>query len=262
MINENTTEINDAQTEEIEIEAGFGGGHHRNDAHRGNVNHGGHKHHEGCGNHEGHKHHAGHGIHRGHSHHEGHGNHGGCAEHGNHGCGSADMQNQDGDESNNLSRLFQKCTHLMQHRKGHMQGRGQILITLLKQGELTQRELMDDADVRSSSISELMGKMESDGLISREKDENDKRNLRIALTEKGQAEAQAQLESRRQSSRDLFQTLNEEEKGQLENILGKLLDSWKQDGMHEGRGRCCKGHHKKHGEMQDEATSLTESTDV
>ena len=252
MNNENTTEINDAQTEEkstqgicplcpkqcrmnqpgcgkgrayaqiqgVEIVAGFGGGH---------------KHHEGCGNHEGHKHHAGHGIHRGHSHHEGHGNHG---------CGSADMQPQDGDGSNNLSRLFQKCTHLAQHRKGHMHGRGHILITLLKQGELTQRELMDDADVRSSSISELMGKMEADGLISREKDENDKRNLRISLTEKGRAEAQAQLESRKQSSRDLFQTLNEEEKAQLENILGKLLDSWKQDGMHEGRGRCCKGQHR------------------
>lgn len=96
---------------------------------------------------------------------------------------------------------------------------------------MTQRDLMVISDVRSSSISELLGKMEADGLIIREKDEQDKRNLRIILTEQGMAEAQAQLESRRQSSRDLFSALDEEEKQQLEKILGKVMESWKETGM-------------------------------
>ncbi len=205
--------------------------------------------HGGCGNHAGHAMHGTHGHHDIHGKsgkHAGYKSHEYCPHHGDAEGNSGERLFREGNPVNNLMHLFQKCTHLVQHRKVNMQGRGHIMVTLLKQGVMTQRDLMHNTDVRSSSISELLGKMEADGWVTREKDEADKRNLRILLTEKGMVEAQTQLESQKQSTQELFNVLDEQEKQQLETILGKLLDSWKEDGMFDGRGRGCRGIHKGH----------------
>lgn len=141
-----------------------------------------------------------------------------------------------------LMHLFKVCTHILHHRKGHHQlGQSRILAILLKKGAITQRELLDFTETRSSSMSELLGKMETTGYISREKCIDDKRNITVSLTESGMMAAKDLEKNREQSTKELFSSLDDNEKNQLENILTKLISSWKED---DSRGNDDKFHHK------------------
>ena len=63
-------------------------------------------------------------------------------------------------------------------------------MTLLKQGNMTQRELQGILEIKSASLSEILAKIESEGFIQRVKSDVDKRQISLILTEEGRAEAQ------------------------------------------------------------------------
>ena len=90
----------------------------------------------------------------------------------------------------------------------------------LADGSLSQRELTELMDVQPGSLSELLGKMEARGLISRIRSEEDHRRVTVSLTDAGRAKAAEH------GSRDLFAALEEDEKEQLKALLAKLTADW------------------------------------
>lgn len=159
-------------------------------------------------------------------------------------------------EMKNMGLLFQ-CAHILHHRRGRKQhGQGKILQILSTKGSITQRELLDDAGTRSASLSELLGKMEANGYITREQNTDDKRNVDITITDAGREAAEALKQEREETARKLFESLSEEENEQLNTILTKLLATWKQDAEISGdknKGKCCGKHgHGGHGHHHGE----------
>jgi DNA-binding MarR family transcriptional regulator len=142
---------------------------------------------------------------------------------GNHGH---DTENLTGDDR--LLALFYGCAHQLHHRKGNSQaqGQGRILAILAQHESLTQRELLDMTNIRSASLSELLGKVESSGYITREKNAADHRNVDIRLTEAGKQVAQGLPHQRATMAQELFLALSTNEREQLADILEKLLASW------------------------------------
>lgn len=154
-------------------------------------------------------------------------------------------------EMKNMGLLFQ-CAHILHHRRGRKQhGQGKILQILSTKDSITQRELLDDAGTRSASLSELLGKMEASGFITRQQNTDDKRNVDIAITDAGREAAEALKQEREETARKLFDSLSEEENEQLNTILTKLLATWKQDVEISGdkdKEKCCSKHgHGGHG---------------
>lgn len=154
-------------------------------------------------------------------------------------------------EMDNMGLLFQ-CAHILHHRRGRKQhGQGKILQILSSKGSITQRDLLDAAGTRSASLSELLGKMEANGYITREQNADDKRNVDISITASGREAAEALQKEREETAGKLFESLNEEENEQLNGILSKLLNAWKQDDEISGdkdKKRCCGKHgHGGHG---------------
>ena len=123
--------------------------------------------------------------------------------------------------------MLGKCGVILKNEHCGHHGRGRILKVLLEKGTITQSELQDIIDIRSGSLSEILSKMEDKELIAREKDENDKRKVRIAITEKGKEAILLKEEEHKNKAKELFKAINEEEKKQLEVILSKLTKSWK-----------------------------------
>ena len=111
-----------------------------------------------------------------------------------------------------------------------------ILSVLSANSPITQRQLMDILDVRSGSLSEILGKMETEGYITRTPNEQDKRGVDVTLTPAG-LEAAAQMQVHRGNSvQDFFSCLSQEEKEQLSLLLEKLLEDWRsKKGMDGGR---------------------------
>ena len=87
-------------------------------------------------------------------------------------------------------------------------------------GSLSQRELTELMGVMPGSLSELLGKMEARGLISRIRLEEDHRRVTVSLTEAGKEKAA------QRGHRDIFGALDETEKEQLKILLAKLTEAW------------------------------------
>lgn len=87
-----------------------------------------------------------------------------------------------------------------------------------------QKELAENAGINASSTSEVVSKLEDDGYLVREIDENDKRATILKLTEMGKVRAD-EIRTEREAFLDqLFGKLTDDEKQSLSDILDKLME--------------------------------------
>ena len=87
-----------------------------------------------------------------------------------------------------------------------------------------QEMLAEALNIQPASVSELLMKLEKKGLVLREKDEHDRRSIKVQLTEDGQT----LLAEPAEEIPEPFQALSTEEQEQLRSLLGKLLNDWEQ----------------------------------
>lgn len=129
-------------------------------------------------------------------------------------------------DQNDLYSMMRYCGHYLYHRsgKGHGAGQERILGILAKRECMTQKELQSILQIQPGSMSEILTKMEEKNLISRRKDEEDKRKSIIELTEEGR---KANAENDTRDGKELFQVLSGSEQEELKVILRKLTDNWK-----------------------------------
>lgn len=151
---------------------------------------------------------------------------------------------------------------------GHMirflyEGKGsqkRILILLHETGSMTQRELTERIGIQPGSASEVIGKLESAGLILRTPSETDRRTSDIRLTPEGLIQAEEAARQREIRHQDMFSHLTAEEKDTLFTLTEKLNADWDKryreyDKGHEhpkmhGKGRGPHEHYSHHGKHQ------------
>lgn len=104
-------------------------------------------------------------------------------------------------------------------------GQGKVLVMLAENDGVSQKLLTEQSGIRPASLSELIIKLERNGLVERQRNEEDKRNRNVYLTEDGRALAET-IKSRKDESADfLFDVLSEEEKETLTVLFDKLITS-------------------------------------
>jgi len=111
------------------------------------------------------------------------------------------------------------------------EGRGSqknILMTLLKRGSMSQRDLTEGLEIKPGSASEVLGKLEEAGLLARTISKSDRRTFILELTEEGRKRAEEYRKAREERHRRMFSCLSVKEKEELSELLSKLnchLDS-------------------------------------
>ncbi len=122
-----------------------------------------------------------------------------------------------------LSDLLDRCGHYYTHRiGGSHRGQNSVLAWLAEHPDVTQKELGEELGITPASLSEVLMKLERKGYIDRFKDENDRRFIRVHLTEDGTA-ALDTLEEREDAP---FAALSDVEQETLKTLLSKLLSDW------------------------------------
>lgn len=101
-----------------------------------------------------------------------------------------------------------------------------ILIILRESGGMTQRELTERLQIQPGSASEVIGKLESAGLIERTPSETDRRTADLRLTEEGSRRAEEAANQRKKRHQEMFSCLTEEEKQTLLALTEKLNADW------------------------------------
>ena len=83
-------------------------------------------------------------------------------------------------------------------------------------------QLADRLSCVKSNITQLVDRLEADGLVTREPDPNDRRSRLAVTTAAGRKACEAGMRVQAQSERDLFDGLNASEARQLADLLGKI----------------------------------------
>lgn len=133
------------------------------------------------------------------------------------------------DQSFRFSRLMGRIYHFY-HKQGEKPllhpGQGRLLFQILENEPVGQKDLAFLLDIRPSSLSELLKKLEDKGLVARTPDDRDKRNMIVTLTEQGKELVQQTTQGREALDETIFGALSEDERKQFSFLLGKLTDSW------------------------------------
>lgn len=122
-----------------------------------------------------------------------------------------------------LATYLRTCGHFLYYQTGGKAGQRRILVTLLRGGRLTQKELQDALDITSGALSEILQKMETASLVARTKCCDDKRQVVLALTPAGVDMALRTKAHYARTLTRMFECLSTAEKAQLETILGTLV---------------------------------------
>lgn len=133
--------------------------------------------------------------------------------------------------SHEVVKQLHLCGHFLHFRMGCMSGKNRIMGMLHKHGPMLQKQLQEDLRIQSGSISEIIIKMEADGLIQKCRCEHDGRNFVLSLTEKGQHEAQQRRDQLDATAEQLMDGVSQEELAILHESLSKLLKNWHESGQ-------------------------------
>jgi DNA-binding MarR family transcriptional regulator len=146
-----------------------------------------------------------------------------------------------------LAGLFQravKCMARAHHHQGHAEHAQMHALALLDQRRsMNQRALQELLNVRSASLSEILGKLEHRGFIERTRAEEDKRNCIITVTGQGSAAVTASGDSRRKSADALFASLSDAERRQLAELLEKVVRALEKETSGYAAHHGCEGGH-------------------
>lgn len=126
-----------------------------------------------------------------------------------------------------LKTLIDRAAHALSHERAigvspAAPSQRRVLALLGAHGALTQQRLLDELELAPASLSEIVGKLESKGLVTRERFEQDKRIMLITLTEEGRSSAERILAEQADAAQEIFAKLDEREREQLEALLERI----------------------------------------
>ena len=129
--------------------------------------------------------------------------------------------------STRILRNFGYFGYFLHMHWGGRNGKQHILLELLAHdGEMTQRDLQEASCITSASLSEVIAKLEAEGLVTRERSETDRRQLTVTLTAEGASKAHEVVRTRAEFEARAFDCLSERETAELADILDRLSASW------------------------------------
>jgi len=143
--------------------------------------------------------------------------------------------------NNDLMSLLYQSSHFLHHRRGGKRGQRKILTLLTQNPGISQKELQDRLGIESGSMSELVIKLEHKGLITRTKDDIDKRMSKLTITELGSRMSKELEDLAAGEEQLLLSSLDAGEQEQLQLLLSKLVTNWEEAYDLRGEGR----HHRR-----------------
>jgi DNA-binding MarR family transcriptional regulator len=128
---------------------------------------------------------------------------------------------------NEIARLFRAHMRKNDTSDGVMSQPGAhlVLSMLAVRDGITQLALVQATHLRPPTVSVILKKMEEEGLIARREDENDRRAIRVTLTDTGRALDRKNIETIHALDEIALRDLSEDEVAALMVILPKIRNN-------------------------------------
>ena len=116
--------------------------------------------------------------------------------------------------------------HYLYITRGCRGGQQFILTALYRDGNMTQKDLLAKTKNTSASLSEMVSKLETKGLVERTRVDKDLRQTLLSLTKKGRQKAEEAQESIKSFESQALSVLSDEEKVTFCAYLDRLVEHW------------------------------------
>jgi MarR family transcriptional regulator, organic hydroperoxide resistance regulator len=128
--------------------------------------------------------------------------------------------------------LAQVCRMSGHHIRSQMEkiglhrGQGFVLIHLLHESGIPQRDLARSMHVSPASVTNMLQRMERDGWIKRQRDESDQRVVRVFASERGKRLRRDARRVFQEMEDELSSIYTSEEQATLKQLLTKLYEHY------------------------------------
>lgn len=126
---------------------------------------------------------------------------------------------------NRVSFLFASAVYKEMDKIGIRPSYRNIMSSLCENESLTQLELVKITNLKAPTISITLRSMERDGIVSRVKNDIDRRETHVAITDKGRKIYQKMLVSIEKIQKKMTNGLTDKEAEQISVILKKMADN-------------------------------------
>ena len=113
--------------------------------------------------------------------------------------------------------------------RGARMGQWAVLMFLWAQDGQTQRELSHQVAIEDATMVRTLDRMERDGLVRRERNPRDRRQINIFLTEKGWVMRDTLVPEAIEGNRAASRRLSEDERRQLLDLLGRVIGALEEE---------------------------------
>jgi DNA-binding MarR family transcriptional regulator len=123
-----------------------------------------------------------------------------------------------------LYHLIRRTSHPV-HRAEMTPEQYWLLRLLRRRGALSISELAEALGVTGSSVTTACKRLEKAGLVTRERQVDDERMVRVALTDQGSARIESWEQLRRELLTQLLAPLDQDEQHTLQHLLERVLET-------------------------------------
>ena len=123
-----------------------------------------------------------------------------------------------------LYQLIRRASHPV-HRAEMTPEQYWLLRLLRRRGALSIGELAEALGVTGSSVTTACKRLEKAGLVTRERQSDDERMVRVVLTQEGNARVESWEQQRRELLAQLLAPLDQDEQEVLQRLLERLLET-------------------------------------
>jgi len=114
-------------------------------------------------------------------------------------------------------------------RIGMHRAQATVLCRLYEQDGMTQSEIGEQLAVQGATVTNMLKRMEESGLVTRRRDADDNRLVRVYLTRSGQEKERAINEQFLELERAVFEGISEDDRVSLRHFLRRLLHNMGSD---------------------------------
>ena len=93
---------------------------------------------------------------------------------------------------------------------------------------MSQYHLLEEFQIKSGTLSEVLTKLETDGMIERFRDDADKRKQVVRLTEQGNSCVAETIQVLDNFEAHAFDALSDEERRELLGLLDRVIEHWEE----------------------------------
>lgn len=127
-----------------------------------------------------------------------------------------------------LTKVIKMCGRFLYDSTMQKPGQAIVLMLLLTHENISVNKIAYILNLKASSISEILKKLEDEALIEKVRSKDDARKVRIKLTQKGYHLALLQDKHDQDLSQMLYQSLSDKDKDYLTQILKSLYSYWQE----------------------------------